>query len=701
MKEITVTSPLALVSGLYTRSDWFGSGTGLQKQVVETVRLDVDGWFPLMYASGNYSTYLNSRRVDWLADRLKETSAGVWEGEIAYRWGDEQLLPYRLVRIHVPRQNFSVNGARMTITFGGGEAPEVSRVFEFESPYFRTVEFEFDTVETAPRVTSIDTWAHPNRPINLRHEQLTIAEVYSRAGVDIQQSPNTSLVGLEAGVGADIWNDQQLHDAMQMFWSRYKPRAQWALWMLFAHRHVPKILPNGDRVDVLGQMFDNKDRKNPIDPIQRQGAAVFGKTIAEKVPAGEMHPEQWIRREQFFAAVHEIGHCFNLLHSNEKARGNWYFDPGDPLAESFMNYPREVNKIRQAQGLDGDFFGDFEYRFDDFELRFIRHAPDEFIKMGGAAFGEEHGFGDSLFAANPRLALELTVARARPVFEFLEPITVGIRLTNISSQPQMVNPSLLDEVRDLTLIIEPRGGCARKWRPYTRYCSFGRTELLQPGESFTASLFVSAGLDGWYLAEPGSYTLHARLPIHGRHLLAEPLTLRVASPRSREEDYLAQDFFTDEVGRALAFGGTHVMTSALEALQEAADRLSDRAVSRHALLTLALPLMRDSKVLRLPEGEAPMSSVAADGGRITTIEAKPDEARRMLHEALLSDDRVAAETFGYSVHRRHVEMYTDWLEQSGDKGGARKAGDQHPKAPDDLYRKGVASGKKSRRTSKR
>ena len=144
-----------------------------------------------------------------------------------------------------------------------------------------------DVVETAPHVTFIDTFAHSNRPLNLRNEQLNIAEVFSRAGVDVQQSPNASIVGLEAGVGADLWNDQQLHDAMQVFWSRYKPRAQWALWMLFAHRHVNESL--------LGIMFDfnHPEMNNPLDPYQRQGAAVFGERIAERVPAGETQPAEW------------------------------------------------------------------------------------------------------------------------------------------------------------------------------------------------------------------------------------------------------------------------------------------------------------------------------------------------------------------------------------------------------------------------
>jgi hypothetical protein len=189
-------------------------------------------------------------------------------------------------------------------------------------------------------------------------------------------------------------------------------------------------------------------------------------------------------------------------------------------------------------------------------------------------------------------------------------------------------------------------------------------------------------VDGWYLAEPGSYTLQASLRSLGGHgglggdIVASPLTLRIASPRSWEEEYVAQNYFTDEVGRALALGGTTTMTSAIEALEEAANRLKGTAVARHAMLTLALPRLRSRKVLRLPEGEAPMSPAAADGGSIGVVEAKPDEANRLLREALLDDRREAVEAFGRADYERYVEMYATWLEQSGDKAAAARARSQ-------------------------
>lgn len=670
MPDVSATKTSSAGSGVYKRFDWIAYGSGFQKQVVETARLDVDGWYPLMVASGSIFQKGTAQLVHWFATQLVETSSGVWEGNIRQRWGDVNLLPQQSVRIHVPRQYFPVfSGADMTITFTGG-APDVSRTLHFDSSYFRTVEFEFDTVETAPKVTSVDTGAHPNHPSNLRRETLNISKVYDRAGVEVLQSPNESVVGLEAGVGADSWNDQELHDAMQMFWSRYKPSSQWALWMLFAHRHDIELGPKGEIIDPLGQMFDHKDRIKPADPIQRQGAAIFGERIAEKVPASEANPQQWIRRERFFAAVHEIGHCFNLTHSWQKSDGNWLYDPGSPIAESFMNYPARANQA----GVN--FYGEFEYSFDEFELRFLRHAPDEFIQMGAAPFTVEHGYSFGAISSNPKFSFKINVSRSRPVFEFLEPVMLELELTNTSGEHQIVDGTLLEDLHNLTIAIQPHGRQAQLWKPYTRYCYFESSTLLAPGEVLRKSLFASAGLEGWYIGEPGGYTVYAQLQSTHGNIFSQPLTLRVASPQSWEEDYFAQNFFTDEVGRALAFGGTHVMSAAIETLKEATDRLKTKAVAQHAKLALALPMMKHRKIFRMPAGQTSMSSVGADGGKIAYVEARQDEARRILEETLITGSHLAKNTFGHLSYQKLIHTYAHWLEQAGDKEAAVKAQSQ-------------------------
>ena len=76
---------------------------------------------------------------------------------------------------------------------------------------------------------------------------------------------------------------------------------------------------------------------------------------------------------KFWTAVHEMGHSFNLAHSWQKALGQpWIPLSNEPEARSYMNYPFRVD------GGQSSFFADFEYRFSDSELLFMRHAPARF-----------------------------------------------------------------------------------------------------------------------------------------------------------------------------------------------------------------------------------------------------------------------------------------------------------------------------------
>jgi hypothetical protein len=389
-----------------------------------------------------------------------------------------------------------------------------------------------------------------------------------------------------------------------------------------------------------------------------------------------MFPELWLPRRRFFTAIHEIGHCFNLGHSWEKHGANpWISLAPDDQALSITNYPERV----------ANFWPNFKYRFTDQDLYFLRHAPAEFVEMGDEAWGENHGDRVPLqrgpVGTKHPFTLEIVASRPRRLFEFLEPITLELKLTNQSGHPQSVDPATLNELHALTLVVAPHRGLAKEWLPYARRCYFADLRILQPGESLRTPIFASAGVSGWYLAEPGAYTIHARLETPGGGILAQPLTLRVAAPRSWDEEYLAQDFFTDDVGRTLAFGGTHVMNGALNMLRESTDRCKDKAVARHAMLALGLPLMRDTRVLRLPQGQVPMSSVAADGGKFEVIPARPDEARRKLHLALLSDRAKAVETFGHFAYERHIGMYADWLHHSGDTSAAAEARAGMPNGP--------------------
>ncbi len=70
--------------------------------------------------------------------------------------------------------------------------------------------------------------------------------------------------------------------------------------------------------------------------------------------------------------------------------------------------------------------------------------------------------------------------------------------------------------------------------------------------------------------------------------MSRPLLLRIAPPRGYEEEVVAQDFFTDEVSRVLAFDGSRVLSEANKVLRDVVDRLGDRRVAKHARVPLGL-----------------------------------------------------------------------------------------------------------------
>ena len=136
--------------------------------------------------------------------------------------------------------------------------------------------------------------------------------------------------------------------------------------------------------------------------------------------------------------------------------------------------------------------------------------------------------------------------------------------------------------------------------------------MLEPDTSRYQALFIGAGNEGWLLAEPGWYTIYLALGNDGEDFVSNPLRIKVLPPHDRQDDVLAQDVFTKEVSRVLAFDGSRVLDDANTVLREVAARLPDRPIARHARIALGRPLMRAGKVLQLPASSGRgMGSAAA------------------------------------------------------------------------------------------
>src|SRR5262245_42451579 len=315
----------------------------------EELRLDIDGRYPQMVASGTSLSGL-VMKIHWIAN-LQVQGPNHWSGSIWYKDGAVATFPYTAVDIHVARGFLLPVSA--TVTLSGGGMPR-TLTYPYVSPYFHPIEFEYDCAARTTAATTVKTGDHPDRPAGLPSETLTLDTVYQRAGFEVKNSGGNNVVPLSLSGADSKWSNQEMHDAMQVYWSRFAPKAQWSVWVFFAALHE---MGTG----LGGIMFDD------IGPNQRQGTAIFGNSFIAQAPAGDPNPAAWVSRMRFWTAAHEMGHSFNLAHAWQKSLGTpWIPLNDEPAAFTFMNYPYRV-----PPGPENVFFQNFEYRFSDSELLFL------------------------------------------------------------------------------------------------------------------------------------------------------------------------------------------------------------------------------------------------------------------------------------------------------------------------------------------
>jgi hypothetical protein len=636
--EETAAAVLTNVSGTYAFSPAIGPIP--IPALREEIRLDVDGLYPQMTVSGTIYQALKTR-VHWIA-KLRVIGPNLYQGPIWYKDGATATFPYTNVRIRVVGASAATRKA--TVAYSGGIGAGITRVYRFTTPSYRKVELEYDVVSNVPggqAVTQIKTHAHPNRPAGLPNELLTIQKVYQRAGFSVSKSGGDGVIPIGASGPGALWSDLEMHDAMQLYWSRFANKAQWSVWALFAALHE-------SGTSLGGIMFDD------IGPNERQGTATFEQAFISVAPAGDPAPAAWVARMRFWTAVHELGHTFNLAHSWQKSLGTaWIPLANEPEARSFMNYPYNV------VGGQAAFFANFMYRFSDQELLFMRHAPERFVQQGNAAWFDHHGFEQANTSESSPFQLELRLNRPDTRFEFLEPQVFELKLTNVSDEPQLIPDRLLATRQQMTIITKRDGQEAKEHRSFVQYCWRSKNKVLTPGQAVYEPLFLAAGREGWSMAEPGNYTVQVCLQMpDGQDLVSNPLRVRVLPPRAREEEVIAQDFFTDEVGRVLRFNGTRYLDEATDTLRTVEEKLPKSKAAIHAKSALANSLARPYKELVI-KGDQPEDA----GKEIKMVAPDPKAAAKEI-SPLLSEGNKAAETLGNIRYNRCVERISTGLAQA-------------------------------------
>ena len=535
------------VSGRYR-----SGGFGFQLEL----RVDVDGKHPLSKISGDFyqilgatTTYFGSFTVNSPTITANPAMVTI-EGLGTYTWS--AAAPK--IRVTIPRRLIIQPPAPATVQFFTiTNQPGATYLCPFVSVFFRTVQYETDHVDdvTAQLFQQYNTGSLPSGG---PARTLSVTSAYAEAGIEVQVLPSGPAVPHTEEGTDHVWSDSELHASMVAHFSQWKDIPQWKVWELAAELH--ELGPN-----LLGIMFDYSDAH------ERQGCACFyaglAGTTADKL------------RLQLYCYVHELGHCFNLMHSWQKSSA---IPPGTdrPGALSYMNYPQLYNPGGGQPGGTNAFWSAFPFQFDDPELIHLRHAFRNHIIMGGDNFRIGAGLEDTQTFDRPvednsGLTLEIFTTTKDKSYLFGEPITIRVRLSSKMAEGKTAHPYLHPSAGLVQLGICDPAGNVKVYRPLIEHCVGSSEVRVAPSNPQETSVYCGFGKDGFYFSRTGFYQVRAiYTAVDGSKIMSNVLHLRVRHPVSTEDEEVADRFFGQEQGTLF-----YLLGSDSEYLKHGNERLNE------------------------------------------------------------------------------------------------------------------------------
>jgi hypothetical protein len=512
------------------------------------LRLDVDVRDPMKRVSGDFYSlqgdmvsYFGSFIVNSVKVSVEPTNVIVVKGQAKVTW----CKKLHRVRITVPAGESRAPATIQFPSFTG--SPENTYLCSFESTYFRTIQLEQDYEQKVRLFKSYNTGRlHSRGPAR----SLSVISAYAEAGIEIQLSPDVNEIpSSEAtGAGDSRWDDSELHASMMRHFHLRRNEPQWKVWLIAANEYID----DPDEPPAWGVMFDYGG-----EPM-RQGCAIFHKAFT-----GMRRDEK--KRAQLYTYVHELGHCFNLLHTFE--RESTRSSPNTSKALSYMNYPGNYPKGKNERVRANAFWADFPFQFDRKEIDHLHHAFRNDIIMGGREFGAGSGStalrDASAFSRHIEkvsgLKLELRKPDQKKSFAFGEPVVVELKLTTTYKSGKRTHGLLHPKKGFVHIAIRKPNGHSQSYKPLMPHCINPSNTILidEKYPSVYDSAYIGYGKDGYYFDEPGLYRVRAiYYGLDGSKVTSNIHPILIQNPSSSEDKNVADLLIGKEQGTLLYLIGS-------------------------------------------------------------------------------------------------------------------------------------------------
>jgi hypothetical protein len=544
-------------------------------------RVSADMYQVYKYSWGSFNYYWRVYKESWIIDNptVKWSNCSVAiSGKVRF-WKGYHI--YTTAKITIPWGGSKIGPAAVSLITKFSTAAYSCKK---KSNAFRDLQLEVDVCESvnnAPLLPEYDTNSHSDRPVDLPQRVLTIEETYKEAGIDVTINPVNTVID-DSASQFTTWSPAELHDAMEQHFSQHSGAwPKWHLWCLLAGTFQSS--------SVGGIMFDAAAGYGGAgDAPDRQGCAVFRNHswFSNLVENPTTQSEAEAMRKYLYTYVHEIGHAFNFLHSWDKSR---------PDSLSWMNYDWKYD----ARNGSDEFWNNFRMRFDDEELIHMRHGDRASVIMGGdpwASGGHAEEPAGAMTNAIGDTPLDLTI-RSKGYFQFMEPVSVELRLKNKSELPIGIDKQLEPEFGNVIIYIQRPDGRTVEYSPLLCKIASPDIKVLKPlqgntkGEDrYSQNVFLSYGSGGFYFPEPGEYLIRAAYQGDGDMLITSGVhRIRIGRPFSMDEEKIAQDFFNRDTGMALYLNGSSspFLKSGMDVLEELSEKYGKSSLGAQISLLLA------------------------------------------------------------------------------------------------------------------
>ena len=546
------------------------------------LRVDVDRTRPMKRVSGDFfqmvgrtQSYYGSFVVDSPTITLSASQIVIrGMGRFTFAAGAP------VVQVTIPRVSFFQPQAPATLQFFSvTNAPGASYHCQYSSPHFRIVRIETDCVSDLASPL-FDTYNTGSLPSGGAPRNLNVVNAFAESGIGMAPTAGNNVIDISAAGPDATWSDAELHASMQKHFSLWSDLQQWCVWQLVAQQHD---LGTG----LYGIMFDQEGK-------QRQGCAVFHAGI------GGSTAEQL--RLQLYTYVHELGHCFNLMHSWQKQYASPP-KPNRPDSLSWMNYPWAYPK-----GGAAGYWSSFDFRFDDEELIHLRHGFRYDVIMGGHDFTAGASLGREVMAdpISDESGLRLTISTHKPSFALGEPVVLELKLKTTDTRGRRAHTWLHPNYGLVKIVISKPGGEVCAYEPMIDHLVGDRQAVLGVDDEIGDSAYIGYGKGGFYFEQPGQYRVRAAYAaLDGSQVLSDILTIRVRYPVSEDDDKLAELFMGEAQGALLYLKGSdnETLRAGNDAFDEVLDRFDAHPMATYVRMVKGVNAGRTFKTVTAAEGK--------------------------------------------------------------------------------------------------